>query len=129
EGIRVDSGFREGMEIPIYYDPMISKLIVYADSRPAAIEKMKDAIVDYHIEGCQTTLDFGRFVMEHDSFKSGDFDTHFVSRYFNPELLDENKNKLRTMAGKFAAAMYRRQIKSKLNKLSEDNNWKNNRCY
>ncbi len=129
EGIRVDSGFREGMEIPIYYDPMISKLIAYADSRPAAIEKMKDAIVDYHIEGCQTTLDFGRFVMEHDSFKSGDFDTHFVSRYFNPELLDENKNKLRTVAGKFAAAMYRRQIKSKLNKLSEDSNWKNNRCY
>lgn len=129
EGIRVDSGFREGMDIPIYYDPMISKLIVYAPTRLAAIEKMKEAIINYRVEGCQTTLDFGRFVMEHDAFKSGDFDTHFVNRYFNPELLDENKNKLRNVAGHFAAAIYRHQIKTKLNRLTVDSDWKNNRCY
>ena len=83
-GVRVDDGFEQGMAIPIYYDPMIAKLITYADTRHEAIQKMIRAIDEYQISGVQTTLPFGRFVMEHDAFRSGQFDTGFVNTYFMP---------------------------------------------
>ncbi len=83
-GVRVDDGFEQGMSIPIYYDPMIAKLITYGDSRDEAIEKMIRAIDEYQISGVQTTLSFGRFVMEHAAFRAGQFDTGFVGKYFAP---------------------------------------------
>ena len=89
-GIRVDDGLIEGMDIPIYYDPMIAKLIVHAEDRDAAREKMLRAIREYLIVGVETTLPFCRFVMRHEAFASGNFDTHFVANHYRPELLDEN---------------------------------------
>lgn len=89
EGIRTDSGFMEGMEIPIYYDPMIAKLAVHADSRNEAIEKMKKAITDYKIDGIENTLEFGAYVMNHPSFISGKFDTHFVKKYWDIDAIKE----------------------------------------
>jgi len=86
-GVRVDDGFEEGMDIPIYYDPMISKLIVHAATREEAIAKMVRAIDDYYIAGCSTTLDFCKWAIQHDAFRSGNFDTHFVKQYFKPEYL------------------------------------------
>ena len=80
--IRVDSGYEEGMDIPIYYDPMLSKLIVYGETRAAAIQRMIEAIDEYEVEGVATTLPFGRFVMEHEAFRSGEFDTGFVKAYW-----------------------------------------------
>jgi acetyl/propionyl-CoA carboxylase alpha subunit len=70
------------MTVPIYYDPMLSKLIVKGRDRAEAIERMREAILNYHIEGVSTTLDFGLFVMQHEAFKSGDFDTGFVGKYW-----------------------------------------------
>ncbi|MCI4667051.1 MAG: acetyl-CoA carboxylase biotin carboxylase subunit [Bacteroidia bacterium] len=89
-GVRVDDGFEEGMDIPIYYDPMIAKLIVHAADRPAAIRKMIRAIDEYKIVGIETTLAFCRFVMEHEAFTSGNFDTHFVKKYFTPQVLKKD---------------------------------------
>ena len=91
-GIRVDDGFEEGMDIPIYYDPMIAKLITYAENRNAAIGKMVRAIEDYKIVGIQTTLDFCKFAITHEAFVSGAFDTKFVENYFKPEILNEEIN-------------------------------------
>ena len=88
-GVRVDDGFEQGMDIPIYYDPMISKLITYGKDREEAIARMIRAIDEYHIHGVKTTLPFGKFVMKHEAFTSGKFNTHFVQNYFKPELLDE----------------------------------------
>jgi propionyl-CoA carboxylase alpha chain len=87
-GIRVDDGFDQGMEIPFYYDPMIAKLICHADTREAAIEKTIRAIKEYEITGLETTLGFCKFVVEHNAFRSGNFDTHFVENYFKPEVLN-----------------------------------------
>jgi acetyl-CoA carboxylase biotin carboxylase subunit len=84
-GIRVDNGILEGMDVPVYYDPMLAKLTVYGYNRDAAIETMKVAIADYHIEGIRSTLDFGAFVMSHPAFISGKFDTNFVKEYWNQE--------------------------------------------
>lgn len=87
DNIRVDNGFEEGMDIPIYYDPMLSKLITYGKTREEVIQLMIKAIDNYHVEGVQTTLAFGKFVCEHDAFRSGNFDTHFVKKYYSPESL------------------------------------------
>lgn len=87
EGIRVDNGFEQGMDIPIYYDPMLAKLITYGETREEAIQIMIKAIEDYHVEGVQTTLPFGKFVFEHEAFRSGKFDTHFVKNYYNADVL------------------------------------------
>ncbi len=88
-GIRVDDGFEEGMDIPIYYDPMIAKLITHAETRDAAITKMVQAIEEYKIVGIQTTLDFCKFAITHEAFICGKFDTKFVENYFNPAVLDD----------------------------------------
>ena len=89
EGIRVDDGFVEGMDIPIYYDPMLAKLVTYGANRDAAMRKMIEAIEAYEIEGVATTLPFGKFVCQHEAFRSGDFDTNFVGQYYQPEMLED----------------------------------------
>jgi len=91
-GVRVDDGMEEGMDIPIYYDPMIAKLIAYGANRTEAIERMKRAIDEYHITGVKTTLEFCHFVMEHKAFVTGKFDTHFVNQYFKPEMLNREQD-------------------------------------
>ncbi len=83
EGIRVDDGFEEGDVIPIYYDPMLSKLIVHAPTREEAIDKMISAIDNYEINGVATILPFCRYALNHESFRSGNFNTHFVRDFFN----------------------------------------------
>ncbi len=82
ESIRVDDAFSEGMEIPIYYDPMIAKLVVWGKDRTHAIKRTLKAIDNYQISGLKTTLDFGKYVLKHDAFTSGNFDTNFVRHYF-----------------------------------------------
>src|ERR1700741_569318 len=86
-GVRVDDGFEEGMDIPIFYDPMIAKLIVHGKDRREAIDRMLRAIAEYQITGVSTTLEFCTFVLKHDAFTSGKFDTNFIKNYFKPEML------------------------------------------
>jgi len=106
KNIRVDNGFEEGMEIPIYYDPMLSKLITYGQTRAEAIELMLKAISEYKIEGIQTTLPFGKFVCEHEAFRSGSFDTHFVQQYYSPEALLEQQQEEAKIAALVALKQY-----------------------
>jgi len=87
----VDDGYEEGMTIPVYYDPMIAKLVTHGKDRTDAIQKMKAAIRDYKIEGVITTLSFGIFVLEHEAFLSGKFDTQFVGKYYTPSKLARNQ--------------------------------------
>lgn len=88
-GVRVDDSFEEGMEIPIHYDPMIAKLITFGKTRQEAITRMIRAIKDYKISGIETTLPFGLFVMQHEAFINGNFDTKFIDKYFKPEMLTQ----------------------------------------
>lgn len=87
-GVRVDDGFEQGMDIPIYYDPMIAKLVTFGKDRQEAIAKMLRAIEEYQITGIETTLSFGTFVLQHEAFVSGNFDTKFIERYFTPSVLE-----------------------------------------
>ncbi|MHA7128460.1 acetyl-CoA carboxylase biotin carboxylase subunit [Algoriphagus namhaensis] len=129
-GIRVDDGFEEGMQIPIYYDPMISKLIAHAETRTHAIQKMVRAIDDYTISGIKTTLDFCRFAIQHDAFASGAFDTKFVEKYYKPELLDvrldaDEKEILSALAIHFLEEETRTATSAQLNTGGKTSAWKN----
>ncbi len=113
-GIRVDGGFEEGMEVPIYYDPMLAKLVVHGANRSEAIQRMKEAIAAYEVEGVATTLPFGRFVLDHPAFVSADFDTHFVQHYFSPEKLTDSRREEAEMAALLGLKLHleqKRQLK------------------
>ncbi|GAA4841614.1 acetyl-CoA carboxylase biotin carboxylase subunit [Algivirga pacifica] len=86
-GVRMDDGYEEGMEVPIYYDPMLGKLITYGNDREQAIQRMLRAINNFQVQGVETTLSFCHFVLEHEAFRSGNFSTKFVEEHFSPELL------------------------------------------
>lgn len=103
EGVRVDDGFDEGMDIPIYYDPMIAKLVAHGHNRADAIQKLKKAIEDYQIKGVKTTLPFGTFVLNHAAFTTGDFDTKFVENYFHPH---EDRQEEHQLAALLAAKLF-----------------------
>jgi acetyl/propionyl-CoA carboxylase alpha subunit len=127
--IRVDGGVEEGMEIPIYYDPMLSKLIVHGSNRGDAIEKMIYAIKHYKIEGVKTTLPFGEFVMKHPAFLTGNFDTKFVEQYFHPNTYDENE----VLAAVIAAALIHdgnneENLVTESGNLSQHSRWLHNRA-
>ena len=125
--IRLDDGYEEGMEIPIYYDPMIAKFITYGKDRDQAIAMMIDAINKFEIEGVATTLPFGAFVCKHPAFQSGDFDTHFVKKFFTPEALSTNDKDNAAVAAALAIHLYQKE-NSNLNVPShKKNNWRSRR--
>jgi len=126
-GVRVDDGFEEGMDIPIYYDPMIAKLITYGATRSEALERMKHAISDYQIVGVETTLPFGKFVFNHETFIRGEIDTHFVKKHFIPDAVVNSNKAEKKIAAKVALKIYLEES-AKLKKQSSPNsNWVSNR--
>ncbi len=131
-GIRVDDGFEQGMAIPFYYDPMIAKMICHDESREKAIGKTIRAIEEYEITGLETTLGFCKFVMQHPAFRSGNFDTQFVEKYFKPEVLLPVADKTEEM---LAAALAVFVSESKTTKevtspalVVSESKWKKNRA-
>ena len=102
EGIRIDDGYEEGMEIPIYYDPMIGKLVAWGANRTEAIERLSNAISDFRINGIETTLPFGKWAIHQEAFVAGKFDTHFIANYYHPneliKLEEEEKEMIATLA-------------------------------
>lgn len=130
-GIRVDDGFEEGMSIPIYYDPMISKLITHGKDREEARKRMLRAIEDYRISGVTTTLSFCKFALEHEAFVSGNFDTHFVEKYFTPETLETESKETEEIAALFAAKIHQELAPKSTSMVSQGakktSKWKFNR--
>ncbi|MFN6944375.1 MAG: acetyl-CoA carboxylase biotin carboxylase subunit [Cytophagaceae bacterium] len=131
-GVRVDDCFEEGMSVSVFYDPMIAKLVTHAETREGAIERMIRAIEEYNITGIQTTLAFGKFVMNHQAFRSGKFDTHFVKNHFKPEYLAETpaNEDMDFIAAALAAEIFSKANTSEPNKASgnsKESKWKKNR--
>jgi len=128
-GVRVDDGFEQGMEIPIYYDPMIAKLITFGKDRDEAIKRMVRAIDEYEITGIETTLGFGKFVMQHEAFTSGNFDTHFVNKYFDAGSAEKTKETEALIAALVAVELFahRNEIKTTEATTVETSNWRKNR--
>ncbi len=132
-GIRLDSGYEEGMEIPIHYDSMLAKLITYGKDREEAIQRMIRAIDEFTITGVQTTLTFCKFVMQHEAFLSGQFDTKFIEKYFQLEAIKpETDAEGSKIAAAFVAHLLEKnkatQKTSVLeNEAASTSNWRKNR--
>lgn len=120
-GIRVDDGFEEGMDIPIFYDPMLAKLVTYGENREEAIRRMQRAIHDYEITGVETTLPFGQFVMQHEAFISGKFDTHFVKNYFVTRTSESDGNEEEAKVAALLATQILNQAKPMNTKTNSSN--------
>lgn len=78
-GVRIDDGYEEGMDVPVDYDPLLSKLIVHGKDRNEAIERMKRATKEYQLVGVKNTLEFGNWIMSDEDFINGDYHTGFVA--------------------------------------------------
>lgn len=111
KNIRVDNGYEEGMEVPIFYDPMLAKLITYGKNREEALQKMLEAISDYKIEGVATTLPFGKFVFQHPAFRSGQFDTNFIKNHYSREKMVEIEKEEAEIAALFVLNEYLKESK------------------
>jgi acetyl-CoA carboxylase biotin carboxylase subunit len=86
-GVRYDGGSYQGWEVPIYYDPLVAKLCVWAETRDAAIQRLARVLNEYVVEGINTTLPFFRAVVHSEEFRRGDFDTGFIDRFLNSKKL------------------------------------------
>lgn len=91
-GVRTDGYVYEGYEIPIHYDPLISKLIVWAPTRTEAVKRMKRALYEYKITGVKTNIQFLERVMETPDFVNGQYDTHFINNNLDTLLSASNCN-------------------------------------
>lgn len=128
-GIRVDDGFEQGMDIPFYYDPLIAKLVCHGENRIDAMDKMIRAIEEFEITGVETTLGFCRFVMNHEAFRSGNFDTHFVDKWFTPAAAGGGANEEEATVAALVAAMVKEHAKASTAAAPRHaaNPWKKNR--
>jgi acetyl-CoA carboxylase biotin carboxylase subunit len=79
-GVRNDQGVYPGYTVPVFYDPMLSKLIAHGQTREEAIARMKRALTEYRVEGIMTTIPFFTFIMNDEKFRAGQFDTGFIDR-------------------------------------------------
>ncbi len=126
-GVRIDDGFEEGMDIPIYYDPMIGKLVTKGATREEAIQRMTRAIDEFTITGIETTLPFCKYAINHEAFVSGNFDTKFVEKYFTPEVLKSNNDSEEEKIAVVLAALFSAKKKTAPATASSSNknsNWK-----
>jgi acetyl-CoA carboxylase, biotin carboxylase subunit len=81
-GVRDDGGVYEGWEVPIYYDPMISKLVAWGRTREEAMARMRRALAEYHVGGIRTTIPFFLAVLDDGEFRRGEIDTGYIARFF-----------------------------------------------
>lgn len=127
-GVRVDDGFEEGMEIPIFYDSMISKLVVHAGDREQAIERLCRAIDEYYIKGIHTTLQFGKWAVRTEAFRSGNFDTKFIEKYFKPEYLSQHDTEAEEVAALLSSIIWeeerQRHKGERLTAATQNSGWK-----
>src|SRR5258706_12848133 len=81
-GVRNDCGVYEGAEVPIHYDPMIAKLIVWGEDRVEAIVRMRRALREYQVRGIKTNIPFHQWILRHPRFMAGDFNTGFIDEEY-----------------------------------------------
>jgi len=102
-GVRNDAGVQPGFEVPLFYDPLISKISTWAPSREEAIARMQRALAETKIGGIKTNLSFQRRLLRHPLFQSAEFDTGFIERH--PELLQSSPSDERSRIAVMAAAI------------------------
>jgi len=102
-GVRDDSGIYEGWEVPVYYDSLLAKLSVWAETRHLVIARLARALDEYTIEGIRTSLPFFRAIVQNDEFRRADFDTGFIDRNLAELMKQSDANQGDSMAADIAA--------------------------
>ena len=126
-GVRLDLGIYEGFDVPIHYDPMISKLVIWARTRAEAIERMSRALFEYKITGVKTSIKFLERIMECPDFKEGKYDTHFIQNNEDFLMADDNaKSRFEDLAIVAAFLNYQEKLKNTPgnNQASSETKWK-----
>src|SRR5918999_3416374 len=109
-GVRNDCGVYEGSEVPIFYDPMIAKLIVWSENRVEATLRMRRALREYQVRGIKTNIPFHQWIVRHPRFMAGDFDTRFIDEEYRFTQKEEVfPHKEIALASAAIAAMHREQ--------------------
>ena len=125
-GVRVDSGIYEGFEVPIYYDPLIAKLLVWAPTRKEAIKRMRRALSEYIIRGIKTSIPFHQIVMQNPNFIAGDYDTTFIDRILGKIEYKKDNYEVAAIAAVVSQFLQEKKAVAKETKSSEPgiNPWK-----
>ncbi len=121
-GVRVDSGVYPGAAIPMYYDPMVAKLIVWGKDRAEAIARGRGALEEFSIDGVATTIDFHRRVLAHPEFVAGNTNTHFIDQHFGKEFKQSGMDNDTQRAIVMAAALYARKRAARTTPIGETGN-------
>ncbi|MEW5806931.1 MAG: acetyl-CoA carboxylase biotin carboxylase subunit [Acidobacteriota bacterium] len=109
-GVRDDSGIYPGYTVPVYYDPLIAKLVVWGKDRNEALQRMRRALDEYSIQGIKTTIPFHRKVLKHKDFIAGEFDTSFVEKLNSFMLPAEGIHEIAIIGAAIAALERRRPV-------------------
>ncbi|MBS1585930.1 MAG: acetyl-CoA carboxylase biotin carboxylase subunit [Bacteroidetes bacterium] len=129
-GIRVDDGFEQGLDIPVFYDSMIAKLVAHAATRDEAIDRLCRAIDEYYVQGIQTTLSFGKWAVQTEPFRTGNFDTKFIEKHYKPEYLLQDDPEVEEVAALLATSVWDKNKTQPLSAPTSANSssgWKNRR--
>jgi acetyl-CoA carboxylase biotin carboxylase subunit len=99
-GVRIETGIYKGYEVPVYYDPLIAKLVTWGRDRPEAAHRMRRALMEYTVQGIKTTIPFHQRVMADPDFLRGDIDTTYIDRRFagRPHAWDESQRDVALVA-------------------------------
>lgn len=128
-GVRDDSGVYEGWEVPLYYDPMISKLAAWGATRDEAIARMKRALGEYHVGGIRTTIPFFLAVLDDEEFQQGETDTGYIARFLERQKAQTSNevngpNDHQIVAAIVAATDYAQRARAQQNSGSNSQNQK-----
>jgi acetyl/propionyl-CoA carboxylase alpha subunit len=97
-GVRNENGIYPGYEIPIYYDPLIGKVIVWGEDRSTAIQRCKRALCEYQVDGVKTNIEFLLWALDEEGFVDGTYDTTYIERCFEPSRLHNRADEIELAA-------------------------------
>ncbi|MEE9270473.1 MAG: acetyl-CoA carboxylase biotin carboxylase subunit [Candidatus Krumholzibacteria bacterium] len=125
-GVRNENGIYPGYEIPIYYDPLLGKLIVWAEDRPTAIRRARRALEEYQIDGVKTNIEFLLWVLAEPGFIDGSYDNRYIEQHFTPELLhaDPKEIELAVIAASITAYNCLKRTTFEEAEEMRDNTWR-----
>jgi acetyl-CoA carboxylase, biotin carboxylase subunit len=114
-GVRDDTGIYEGWTVPVFYDPLLSKLVTWGKDRSEAIARMQRALWEYQITGIKTNLSFFRSILSHNRFQEGALTTGFIDKYYAPDVSipSANLRDVATIAAAIHASLEGRPAESK----------------
>jgi len=125
-GVRNENGIYAGYDIPVYYDPMIGKLVVWAPTREESIRRARRALREYRADGIRTNVDFLLWALNEPGFLDGSYDTHYIEDHFKPEELHRHEEEidLATIAACIAAYNHATSVQYRSSESEGDLRWR-----